>query len=161
MKESVIDVLMYIFSSYTERDDSLPEDRESIDADLLDAGFEPHEIDKAFDWLDGLAMADNLPALMQSSQSLRLYSDIEKQRLDTKLQGFLLFLEQSGVLTPELREMVINRIMALDGESVIDMDEFRWVVMMVLFNNASDQDENTLMHYEDIVFDDDQPALFH
>ena len=51
--------------------------------------------------------------------------------------------------------------MALDSESVIDIDEFRWVVMMVLFNNASDQDENTLMHYEDILFDDDQPALFH
>lgn len=160
MKESVIDVLMYIFSSYTERDDTLPEDRDSIDADLLDAGFEPHEIDKAFDWLDGLAMADNLPELMQSSHAIRIYSDSEKQRLDANLQGFLLFLEQSGVLTPELREMVINRIMALDSDGVIDIDEFRWVVMMVLFNNAVDQDENTLMHYEDIVFDD-QPALFH
>ena len=160
MKESVIDVLMYIFSSYTEREDTLPEDRESIDADLIDAGFEPHEIDKAFDWLDGLAMADNLPALMQSSHSIRIYSTQEKQRLDARLQGFILFLEQAGVLTPELREMVINRIMALDNSGIIDIDEFRWVVMMVLFNNAVDQDENTLMHYEDIVFDD-QPALFH
>jgi Smg protein len=151
---------MYIFSSYTERDDSLPEDRDSIDADLLDAGFEPHEIDKAFDWLDGLAMADNLPDLMQSSNAIRIYSDSEKERLDANLQGFLLFLEQSGVLTPELREMVINRIMALDSDGIIDIDEFRWVVMMVLFNNAIDQDESTLMHYEDIVFDD-QPALFH
>ena len=160
MKESVIDVLMYIFSSYTERDDALPEDRDSIDADLLDAGFDPLEIDKAFDWLDGLAMAENLPELMQSSQAIRIYSSHEKQRLDANLQGFLLFLEQSGVLTPELREMVINRIMALDNEGIIDIDEFRWVVMMVLFNNSVDQDESTLMYYEDIVFDD-QPALFH
>jgi Smg protein len=160
MKEGVIDVLMYIFSSYIDRDDSLPEDRDSIDADLREAGFEPQEIDKAFDWLDGLAVAGDIPTLEQSAHSLRVYSHHEQQRLDAKLQGFLLFLEQSAVLTPELREMVISRIMALDGDSIIDMEEFRWVVMMVLFNNALDQDENTLMHYEDIVFDD-HPTLFH
>jgi len=160
MKEGVIDVLMYIFSSYIDRDDSLPEDRDSIDSDLREAGFESQEIDKAFDWLDGLALAEDIPTLQQSSNSIRIYSKKEQQRLDTKVQGFLLFLEQSGVLTPELRELVINRIMALDGNSLVDMEEFRWVVMMVLFNSAIDQDENTLMHYEDIVFAD-QPAIFH
>ncbi len=160
MKEGVIDVLMYIFSSYIDRDDSLPEDRDSIDLDLREAGFESQEIDKAFDWLDGLALAEDIPTLQQSSNSIRIYSKKEQQRLDTKVQGFLLFLEQSGVLTPELRELVINRIMALDGNSLVDMEEFRWVVMMVLFNSAIDQDENTLMHYEDIVFAD-QPAIFH
>lgn len=160
MKEGVIDVLMYIFSSYIDNDDILPEDRESIDADLREAGFESHEIEKAFDWLDGLALAGDIPLLEQSSQSVRIYSQKEQQRMDSKIQGFLFFLEQSGVLTPELRELVINRIMALDGSGVIDMEEFKWVVMMVLFNNAADQDENTLMHYEDIVFAD-QPAIFH
>ena len=160
MKEGVIDVLMYIFTSYLDNDDILPEDRESIDADLREAGFQTQEIEKAFDWLDGLALAGDVPSLEQSRQSVRIYSAKEQLRMDSKIQGFLFFLEQSGVLTPELRELVINRIMALDGEGVIDMEEFKWVVMMVLFNNATDQDENTLMHYEDIVFAD-QPAIFH
>ena len=160
MKEGVIDVLMYIFSSYMDRDDTLPEDRDSIDEDLRNAGFESQEIDKAFDWLDGLAMAEDTPSIEQSTNSIRIYTVKEQQRLDSKIQGFLLFLEQSGVLTPELRELVINRIMALDGDNMVDMEEFRWVVMMVLFNSALDQDENTLMHYEDIVFAD-QPAIFH
>ena len=80
--------------------------------------------------------------------------------MDNRIQGFLYFLEQSGVLTPELRELVINRIMALDGDNEIDMEQFKWVVMMVLFNNSDDQDDHTLMHYEDIVFAD-QPAIFH
>lgn len=160
MKEGVIDVLMYIFSSYYDRDDTLPEDRDSIDVDLREAGFESQEIDKAFDWLDGLALAGDIPTLGQSEKSMRIYASREQHRLDARIQGFLLFLEQSGVLTPELRELVINRIMALDSDNIVDMEEFRWVVMMVLFNNADDQDENTLMHYEDIVFDD-QPAIFH
>ncbi len=160
MKEGVIDVLMYIFSSYIDSDDTLPEDRESIDADLREAGFQSQEIDKAFDWLDGLALAGNIPALEQSPQGTRFYNDEEQQRMDSSIQGFIHFLEQSGVLTPELRELVVNRIMALESDAPIDMEEFKWVVMMVLFNNSADQDESTLMHYEDIVFAD-QPAVFH
>lgn len=159
MKESVIDVLMYIFSSYIDNEDILPENRTSIDADLREAGFDSKEIDKAFDWLDGLALAGDIPKISQSPAAMRIFSQREMMKLDTTIQGFLHFLEASGVLTPELRELVINRIMALDTQT-IDMDEFKWVVMMVLFNNSEDQDETTLMHYEDIVFAD-QSAVFH
>ncbi len=160
MKEGVIDVLMYIFSSYIDSDDTLPEDRESIDADLREAGFQSQEIDKAFDWLDGLALAGNIPSIEQSAKAIRFYSEEEQHKMDSSIQGFIHFLEQSGVLTPELRELVVNRIMALESDAPIDMEEFKWVVMMVLFNNSADQDESTLMHYEDIVFAD-QPAIFH
>ena len=38
--------------------DNLPEDRDGIEADLRAAGFDSLEIDKAFDWLDGLAQGD-------------------------------------------------------------------------------------------------------
>jgi len=160
MKEGVIDVLMYIFSSYADQDDSLPEDRDGIDADLRAAGFDRLEIDKAFDWLDGLALAEDIPAINQSSQATRIFAPQEAQRLADNAQGFLLFLEQSGVLTPQLRELAINRVMALDSDSEVDIEELKWIVMMVLFNSADEQDENTLMHYEDIVFAD-QPAIFH
>jgi uncharacterized protein Smg (DUF494 family) len=59
-----------------------------------------------------------------------------------------------------LRELVINRVMALESESEVDIEELKWVVMMVLFNSSEEHDEDTLMHYEDIVFAD-QPAIFH
>ncbi len=160
MKEGVIDVLMYIFSSYADQDDNLPEDRDGIDADLRAAGFDSLEIEKAFAWLDGLAEADDDRGSDQSSIATRVLASEESARLAYGAQGFLLFLEQSGVLTPRLREMVINRVMALESESEVDIEELKWIVMVVLFNNADDQDENTLMHYEDIVFAD-QPAVFH
>ncbi|MCH8104067.1 MAG: DUF494 domain-containing protein [Proteobacteria bacterium] len=160
MKEGVIDVLMYIFSSYADRDDNLPDDRDGIEADLSAAGFDSTEIEKAFDWLDDLAQADDIPSVTQSSHSTRILSPEELLRLPQNSQGFLLFLEQSGVLTPKLRELVINRVMALDADSEVDLEELKWVVMMVLFNSSEDHDESTLMHYEDIVFAD-QPALFH
>jgi Smg protein len=160
MKEGVIDVLMYIFSSYADQENSLPEDRDGIDADLRAAGFDSLEIDKAFEWLDGLALDEDIPAINQSSHTTRVLSQQESQRLADNSQGFLLFLEQSGVLTPTLRELVINRVMALESNTEVDIEELKWVVMMVLFNSAEEHDENTLMHYEDIVFAD-QPAIFH
>ena len=160
MKEGVIDVLMYIFSSYADQDESLPEDRDGIGADLRAAGFEPLEIDKAFEWLDGLAAAETASADDQSDNATRILAAEESARLSYGAQGFLLFLEHSGVLTSRLRETVINRAMALESDSEIDVDELKWIVMMVLFNNSDEQDENTLMHYEDIVFAD-QPAVFH
>ena len=160
MKEGVIDVLMYIFSSYADQDENLPEDRDGIEADLRSAGFEQLEIDKAFEWLDGLSPNKDVPEANQSALATRIFAPEESARLAYSAQGFLLFLEQSGVLTPKLREMVINRVMALESDSEVDIEELKWVVMMVLFNNADDQDENTLMHYEDIVFAD-QPAVFH
>ena len=160
MKEGVIDVLMYIFSSYADQDENLPEDRDGIDADLRAAGFDPLEIDKAFEWLDGLAQVEDDSASAQSASSTRVLAPEESARLAYSAHGFLLFLEQSGVLTPKLREMVINRVMALDSESEVDIEELKWVVMMVLFNSADEQYENALMHYEDIVFAD-QPAVFH
>ena len=160
MKEGVIDVLMYIFSSYADPDDKLPEDREGIDADLRAAGFERLEIDKAFAWLDGLTESDGDDGTEQSASATRVLASEERARLDYNAQGFLLFLEQSGVLTPRLREMVINRVMALDSQSEVDIEELKWVVMMVLFNSSDEQDENALMHYEDIVFSE-QPAVFH
>ncbi len=160
MKEGVIDVLMYIFSSYADQENNLPEDRDGIEADLRAAGFDSLEIDKAFEWLDGLALDEDIPVINQSSQTTRVFSPQETQRLADNAQGFLLFLEQSGVLTPTLRELVINRVMALDSVSEVDLEELKWVVMMVLFNSTEEHDENTLMHFEDIVFAD-QPAIFH
>ena len=160
MKEGVIDVLMYIFSSYADQDENLPEDREGIEADLRAAGFESLEIDKAFDWLDGLAQAEDDSGHDQSANAIRVLAAEESARLAYSAQGFLLFLEHAGVLTPRLREMVISRVMALDAATEVDIDELKWIVMMVLFNSAEEQDENALMHYEDIVFAD-QPAVFH
>ncbi len=160
MKEGVIDVLMYIFSSYADHEETLPEDRDGIDADLRAAGFEPLEIDKAFEWLDGLADAEGETGNDQSDIATRVLAPEESARLAYNAQGFLIFLEQSGVLTPRLREMVINRVMALESSSEVDLEELKWIVMMVLFNSSDEQDETTLMHYEDIVFAD-QSAVFH
>jgi Smg protein len=49
-----------------------------------------------------------------------------------------MFLEQSGVLNAEQRELVIDRVMALELEEV-DLTDLKWVVLMVLFNQPGQE----------------------
>ncbi len=76
--------------------------------------------------------------LKSEQQSFRIYSDEECGKLDTECRGFLLFLEQMGVLDHATREMVIDRVMALDSEEV-DLEQLKWVILMVLFNQPGQE----------------------
>jgi Smg protein len=151
MKENVFDVLMYLFEYYNEEDSDFEPDRYELESQLLDAGFPTAEVDKAFDWLDGLASQQEIELGSIGQASLRIYADQECKRLDLKARGFLLFLEQIGILKPRTRELIIDRIMALDSEE-FDLEQLKWVVLMVLFNQP---DFNGPYHWlEEIVFDD-------
>ena len=67
-----------------------------------------------------------------------------------------MFLEQTGVLDHNTREMVIDRVMALESEE-IDLEQLKWVVLMVLFNQPGREAAYAWM--EDLVFDE-MPGVF-
>lgn len=133
MKETLLDVLLYLFENYFYDDPDAVRDRESLQANLIQAGFSPAEVSKAFDWLDGLGQLRASASVSTVDGPLRLYAPQEEQRLDLDCRGFLLFLEQIGILDAQLREQVIDRAMALD-QPELDLDDLKWVVLMVLFN---------------------------
>jgi len=153
MKETVLDVLMYLFDNYEDEDVKLTPDQDALKDQLLDAGFAEREVGKAFDWLEGLAtQKDNhYPLTDTGTSALRIYHGKELEKLDTECRGFLLFLEQAGVLDNQNRELVIDRVMALESED-IDLLQLKWVVLMVLFNQPGKEAVITWM--EDIVMDD-------
>jgi Smg protein len=134
MKETLLDVLLYLFENYFYDDPDAVRDRDSLQASLIQAGFSPAEVSKAFDWLDGLdQLRLPLPAVTPAAGPLRMYAAQEQARLDLDCRGFLLFLEQNGILDAHLREQVIDRAMALELEE-LDLEDLKWVVLMVLFN---------------------------
>lgn len=133
MKESILDVLLYLFEHYFNDEADLVRDRDSLQASLLEAGFSPAEIHKAFEWLDELAEQRPAVANARVDGPVRLYTAPEYAKLDAEGIGFLMFLEQNGVLSAEQRELVIDRAMALDQDE-LDLDDLKWVVLMVLFN---------------------------
>lgn len=158
MKEDVLDVLMYLFENYMDEDSTLDVDPDILKHHLSEAGFLNTEINKAFTWLEDLAMlqenTDNPAAL--SSRAIRVYHPVEQNKLGVECRGFLLFLEQMGVLNNISRELVIDRIMALESPD-IDLDQVKWVVLMVLFNQPGLEEAFTWM--EDMVLDEFQQPL--
>jgi Smg protein len=87
---------------------------------------------------------------------MRIYSDAEKLKLDTKSRGFLLFMENMGQVDANQREMIIDQIMSL-GDSSVSLDDLKWVVMMVLGN--SNDEEISAQWLESIVFLDDNHTV--
>ncbi len=151
MKENMFDILLYLFENYMDTAMEWHPDQESVRYELVQAGFPPSEVDKAFAWLDGLVkmreVADEYP--LPSSPSIRTYTPAESRRLSTECRGFMLFLEQIGVLNTVTRELVIDRAMALETDET-GLDQMKWVVLMVLFNQPGQEEAYAQM--EDLVF---------
>src|SRR5512139_495703 len=120
MKENVLDVLMYLFENYMDDGPEFSPDQESLTVELTQAGFPRSEVNKAFEWLEGLSTLRDRSDLPTGgrSQSLRVFSDSEQQKISLEARGFILFLERSGVLDSHTRELVIDRVMALDTDEI-------------------------------------------
>lgn len=158
MKENVLDVLVYLFENYMAEDIEPPQDQESLHNELRQAGFGQGEIGKAFAWLDGLtSLQDSDSAItFENPRALRIYTEAETDRIDVECRGLLLYLEQTDVLDQHSRELVIDRIMALEDEEV-DNDVVKWVVLMVLFNQPGQEAAYAWM--EDFVFEENFSKL--
>jgi Smg protein len=156
-EETILDVLLYLFENYIYDDPDVVRDRDSLQNGLLQAGFSPTEINKAFEWLDELSRQRPANSAARAMGSVRLFADVELQKLDTESRGFLMFLEQQGVLDAGQRELAVDRVMALDQEE-IDLDDLKWVVLMVLFNQPGS--EAAFAWMESQMFGD-EPELVH
>lgn len=153
MKENVLDLLMYLFENYIYDEPESEPDRETLSESLEQAGFSHGEIDRAFIWLDGLAQQRQLADVGgHSIESLRLFSRDEQRRIDVDAHGFLMYLENSGVVDASRRELILDRLMALDAEE-IGLEDLKWVVLMVLFNQPGQEANYAWM--EDLMFDEE------
>ncbi len=157
MRENVLDVLMYLFETYMDNDIEEEPDHNEMRDELEQAGFGDLEIDRALEWLDGLTSGQEAAAKSAlTERATRIFDSIELSRLDSSCRGFLLYLEQLEILSTSQRELVIDRIMAL-GNPDIDVEQIKWVVLMVLFSQPGQ--ESAYARMEDLVFDEVASAL--
>ena len=152
MTDSVLDVLMYLFETSSDADLEQEPDRSALTDELERAGFHGHEIEQALDWLDGLSERNAAGEwATPTDRSIRVFSADEIARLDAECRGYIMYLEQIGILSSQQRELVIDRLMAL-GEDEVDVDQIKWVVLMVLFSQPGQ--EIAYARMEDLVFED-------
>lgn len=156
----MFDVLMYLFETYIYNEAEASVDQDKLTRDLSDVGFDREDIYNALQWLEKLAdYQDGLNTPIQLAAdplSMRIYMPEEVQRLDAECRGFILFLEQIQVLNLETREMVIERVMALETDD-FELEDLKWVVLMVLFNIPGC--ENAYQQMEELLFEVNEGIL--
>jgi Smg protein len=157
MKENVLDVLMYLFETYVDTEDDPEPDHNELRLELARAGFGEAEIERALVWLDDLTgQQDGLPYGSQTAHGTRIYNDFEHERLDAYCRGYITYLEQIGILSPPQREILVDRLLALESTD-IDVEQIKWVVLMVLFSQPGQ--ELAYARMEDLVFEETSDLL--
>ncbi len=135
----MFEVLVYLFENYYQTE-TYP-DKDTLERKLHAAGFENDDIHDALDWLNNLTRLpeNSLPESLDARPSFRGYNSEEANRLSLESRGFIAFLESAKILTPLLRELVIERAMALPDE-VVGLDKLKVIVLMILWTRRGNVD---------------------
>ncbi|MBH1987698.1 MAG: DUF494 domain-containing protein [Burkholderiales bacterium] len=150
----MFDVLVYLYEHYW-RPDACPESGQLVKK-LSAVGFESDEISEALTWLGGLQALTQATVVTPSEFSMRVYVDAELDRLGPEALGFLHFLEGAGVLTPVLREVVLDRVLAVPRGPVA-LDDFKVLLLLVFWSLGEEPDALIL----DELFVDDEDRSIH
>ncbi len=156
MKESVLDILIHLFENFLDADDDSAPSRNALKLELEQAGYPEADIERALAWLESLAADPDRAMNEGTARAVRVFSGQEQVRLDTDVRGYLLHLENLGILSAAQREVVIDRLLALEADD-IDIEQLKWVVLMVLFSQPGQ--ENAYQRMEDLVFDERRDAM--
>ena len=161
--EAMFEVLVFVYENYW-RGDACPE-LQQLGRKLSAAGFEVDDIQQALHWLDGLNLASHNTELIDISQSvpehhtesahsLRVYSVAEQDHLGAECLGFINFLEAAEVLSPHMREIVLDRAMAIPGHPMA-LDDLKIIVLMVYWSVGLEPDALVL---DELCDDNDRIA---
>lgn len=144
MKESVLDVLIYLLEQYEEEHVGDAE-RESLTRELVTAGFERKDIGLAWGWLDDFATqieVDDHVHPYDKRRSMRVLSVEESDLLTLEGKRFLSTLQQSCLVDSATFEIILDRLLALSsGTEALQLEQIRWVALMVCFNRSENPRE--------------------
>ncbi len=134
----MFDILMFLFESYFHAGRYPNSDR--LSRKLSAAGFEEEDIHQALTWLSGLEQLNkaNYPSIINDSGS-RCYADLEIKLTSPEVRSFLTFWEQNKMIVPVEREMILDRVIALNRVS-LSLDNVKLITLMVLWSQRQDLD---------------------
>jgi len=139
----MFDILVYLVENYF-HNGQLP-DAETITKRLSAAGFEDDDISEALTWLSGFGEPEETEGneAFAQSRGFRIYADEELTNLTVEARGFILFLQDSDIISAPQRELIIERVLALP-ETSVDLERIKLIVLMVLWNQQQSVDSLVL-----------------
>ena len=149
----MFEVLVFVYENYYAGEDC-PEPAH-LQRKLAAVGFDAEEIDDALVWLKGLQLAAQSgmpkadtqanpdPATIwfqqPSANSVRVYHSYEKNHLGMQCLGFITFLESAGCVPAHMREVVIDRALAVPCAPVC-LDDLKVIILMVFWSFGIEPD---------------------
>ena len=149
----MIDILVYLFENYYDFTGHPKPD--ALARKLSTVGFEKEDISVALDWLAELKSA-RVAEFASDRRAQRIYTADEQQKLGVDCINFIVFLELANVVTPALRELIVERSMSLEDDP-LPLGKFKIIVLMVLWSREQDLEP---LIVEELLCDAD-PELLH
>ena len=139
----MFDILVYLFENYF--DSGNYPDSVTLSRKLTLAGFTNDEISQALNWLSEIEQRDigNYPATLSDNESHRCYAGYEIEKIDVEGRGFIMLLEQTGVLNPLQRELLIDRVLTME-ENTSSLEKIKLIVLTELWVNNQLTDHSML-----------------
>lgn len=155
---NVLQALMYFFKN-TDKHASLNLDDKALIAELEQLGFCLADVEKLLSnmlqWIASHSPTTAPAASLSYPQEqplnnyptqphggLRVYTDYERFKISVKSRKFLAKIERMGILSPQMREAVIDQLMHFEiGENPeedqkIRLSHTKWVTFQTLFHDA-------------------------
>lgn len=151
----MFEVLVYLFENYFEA--NIRPDQGTLARELSAAGFDQEDIERAFDWFSALEnmTRETETHTARETDGFRIYAEQESRKISADGRSFLMLMEQAGVILPSLRELIIDRAMALP-DNPVTLEKIKWIVLMSLWNQNK---PNDYLFIADTIFGDEQPTL--
>ncbi len=152
----MVDILVFLFENYLP--DSCP-GGEALARKLTAVGFDDEEISEALDWLAGLEQAQDVTRVPRrpGHASQRVFSREERVKLSADCLDLLVFLERAEAVDDHLREMIIDRALAM-ADPQLSLAKFKVVILTVMWRRQQAMEALLL---EELLAGDDEDPTYH
>lgn len=148
MLSRLIEMVSYILAKQLEHDD---DDwgllRTELTEQLEGRGFNNPEIDIAFEVANRIrSRIEDGATFALPLKTNQVYQILERMKLSRESLGYLMALVHKGIITPEIREEVVERAFFLDAHEV-DVEEIQYLVNLVLCGDNWPGEDSPSMSY--------------
>lgn len=161
-ENGVVHALMYLFQMHIDEYRNGTAETADLLQCLDDAGFSFKISRQAMRWIQDLNAQTADLILPATATAIRIFSSVEKNLLGLEAIDYIEYLSTIGVLDMQSREVVMDRLLALESKRV-DIALVKWVSLMVLFHikdkNTQTNDSLAVMEY--LVLKSDEKGSMH
>lgn len=135
MNESTLDLLISAVDHILSDKSQVPSNSAIAEA-LSDAGMSSPKVKSTLAWFEGLIDVREQTESFWAKHSdnhNRVFSIEEQNKLSSAARHFLVQLESMNVVSPELRERIIDSAMTCD-QKTITLSQIEWIAALILAN---------------------------